>query len=157
MTQREKKLLAILLPLLLVWACGKEAPPPTPQPAAAPPSTAAPAPPPVSVAGVTLGSAIGADKRVSSPAESFGAKDTIYVSVETTGVGPASVRGLWTFVKGDKTTKVGESGVTFESTGPAVNEMHVSNPSGWPKGDYRVEVFLGDGAAPVATKAFKVN
>src|SRR5262245_52043771 len=148
---------AILLPLLLVWACGKEAPPPTPQPAAAPPSTAAPAPPPVSVAGVTLGSAIGADKRVSAPAESFGAKDTIYASVETAGVGPAKLRALWTFVKGDKTAKVDETVIEFQSSGPAVNEFHVARPSGWPKGDYQVEVFLEDGATPAASKTFKVN
>jgi len=38
-----------------------------------------------------------------------------------------------------------------------VNEFHVSKPSGWPKGDYKVEIFLGEDAAPAMTKSFKVG
>jgi hypothetical protein len=33
----------------------------------------------------------------------------------------------------------------------------VSKPSGWPKGDYRVEVFLNDAPAPAVSRDFKVN
>jgi hypothetical protein len=150
-----KKLAAILVPLVVVAAACKSPAPPPPPPT--PVATPVPPPPPVSVAAVTLGNAIGADKKVTAPSETFGTKDTIYASVDTAGVGPAKVRALWTFVKGDKTAKVDETTIEFQSSGPAVNEFHIAKPSGWPKGDYKVEIFLGDAAAPSMTKSFKVG
>jgi len=151
-----KKLAAILLPLLVAQgvACTKSEPPPPP-PA---PATLAPTPPPpLAVSAVSLGNAIDADKRVTAPLEVFGAKDTIYASVETSGTGHAKVRALWSFVKGEKTAKVDETTIEFDSSAPAVNEFHVSKPSGWPKGDYKIEIFLGDDAAPAMTRSFKVG
>lgn len=148
-----KKLAAGLFPLLLLGsaACKKSEPPPPP------PTTTTTLPAPVSVSGVTLGNALGADKTVSAPMDTFGAKDTIYASVATAGVGHARLRALWSFVKGEKTAKVDETTIEFDSSSPATNEFHVSKPSGWPRGDYKVEIFLGDAPAPVATKAFKVG
>ncbi len=150
-----KRLAATLLPVLLIGAqaCQKEAPPPPPPPVTAPATTL---PAPVSVVSVTVGNAIGADKKVSASVETLGVKDTIYAAVETAGTGHAKLRALWTFVKGDKTTKVDETTIEFDSSAPAVNEFHVAKPSGWPKGDYKVEIFLGDSATPVASKTFKV-
>ena len=149
-----KKLIAITiaLPLMTIFACTKSEPPP-PTPAA--PATTLPAP--VSVSAVALGTAIGPDKRVTAATETFGAKDTIYASVETAGTGHAKLRARWSFVKGDKTAKVDETTIEFDSAGPAVNEFHISKPSGWPKGDYRIDVFLGDAESPAATRTFKVN
>jgi hypothetical protein len=150
-----KRIIASLIPVLMVAgvACKKNEPPPPPPPA--PTTTTLPAP--VGVSGVTLGNAIGADKKVAAPLEVFGAKDTIYASVDTAGVGHAKLRALWSFVKGEKTAKVDETVIEFDSAAPAVNEFHVSKPSGWPKGDYKVEIFLGDAAAPAMTKTFKVG
>jgi hypothetical protein len=154
-----KKLAAALLVSLpvaaLVVACAKKEPEPTPAPPVAVTTTTLPAP--VSVSAVTLGKSVGADKRVSEPAEAFGAKDTIYASVDTAGTGHAKLRALWTFVRGAKTAKVDETTLEFESTAPATNEFHIAKPSGWPKGDYRVDIFLGDGATPAMTKTFKVG
>src|SRR5262245_11558506 len=151
-----KKLALGLCPLLLLGgaACKKSEPPPPPPTTAAPTTTLPPAP---SVGGVTLGNAIGADKKVSAPSEAFGAKDTIYASVDTAGTGHVKLRALWSFVKGEKTAKVDETTIEFESSGPATNEFHVSKPSGWPKGDYRVEIFLNDSQAAAATRSFKVG
>ena len=151
-----KRLAAILLPLLVAQgiACKKSEPPPPPL---APATVAPTPPPPLAVSAISLGNAIGADKRVTAPLEVFGAKDTIYASVETSGTGHAKVRAFWSFVKGDKTAKVDETTIEFDSSAPAVNEFHVSKPSGWPKGDYKVEIFLGDDAAPAMTKSFKVG
>ena len=67
------------------------------------------------------------------------------------------LRALWSFVKGDKTAKVNENTIEFDSTGPATNEFHVENSKGWPKGDYRVDIFLGDSETPAAAKTFKVQ
>ena len=148
----------LLLPLLVVAvasACKKEPPPPPPPPpVTAPPTTV---PPPVSVSAVTLGSAIGEDKKVAEAKEAFGKKDTIYASVDTAGTGHAKLRALWSFVKGEKTAKVEEKTIEFDSSAPAVNEFHIAKPSGWPVGDYKVEIFLDDAAAPAMTKEFKVK
>ncbi len=147
-------ILAFLVPLVSS-ACKKSEPPaPTPAPVTAPATTV---PAPVSVVGATLGNAIGPDKRVSASSDTFAAKDTIYASVETSGTGHAKLRALWTFVKGEKTAKVDETTIELDATGPAVNEFHVSKPSGWPKGDYRVEIFLNDDPSPASTKTFKVS
>ena len=137
-------------------ACSKPEPSPTPAPITLPPIVTT-MPAPVSVSTVTLGNAIGADKRVASPRDSFGAKDTIYASVETQGSGHAKLRALWTFVRGEKTAKVDETTVELNATGLAVTEFHITKPSGWPKGDYRVDVFLGDAATPATTKSFTVG
>jgi hypothetical protein len=150
-----RRIAATLLPLLLTGslACKKAEPPPPP-PVTVPPTTA---PAPVSVSAVTLGNAIGADKKVAAALESFGVKDTIYASVDTVGTGHAKVRALWSFVKGEKTAKVDDTTIEFDATGPSANEFHISKPSGWPKGDYRIEVFLNEGTAPAVSKAFKVS
>jgi hypothetical protein len=150
-----KKLTLVVLALLLTGglACKKSEPPPTPPPTL-PPTTIAPV---VGVTGVTLGNAIGADKRVTAPMETFAVKDTIYASVDTAGTGHAKLRALWTFVKGDKTAKVNETTLEFDSSAPAVNEFHISKAGGWPKGDYKVEIFLGDAPTPAMTRSFKVS
>lgn len=152
-----KKLIAITIALSLMTtlACRKsEPPPPTPAATAAPATTL---PAPVSVSAVALGTAIGPDKRVTAATETFSPKDTIYASVETAGTGHAKLRARWSFVKGDKTAKVDETTIELDSAGPAVNEFHISKPSGWPKGDYTVEIFLGDAESPAATRTFKVS
>jgi hypothetical protein len=136
-------------------ACGSKPVPPPPPPVVA--ATPVPTPAPPAVASVTLGSAIAENKSVTAAAETFGNKDTIYASVATTGVGHIKLRAVWTFVKGDKTAKVNEENLEFDSTGPATNEFHVGNPKGWPKGDYRVEIFLNDSTTPATTNTFKIQ
>jgi hypothetical protein len=152
-----KRFTALLMPLVFVFglACKKQeaAPPTTLAPVTLPPTTL---PAPVTVSVVTLGNAIGADKKVTIPAETFAPRDTIYAVVETTGTGHGKLRALWTFVKGDKTAKVDETVIEIDPTAPAATEFHVVKPSGWPKGDYKVEIFLNDGTAPAVVKTFKV-
>jgi hypothetical protein len=148
---------ATLLPFLLLAgsACRKEAAPaPTPPPPTAPPAIA---PAPVSISAVTLGSTVDEGKRIVVAKEVFGANDTIYASVATAGTGHAKLRALWSFVKGDRTVKVDETVMELEAVGPTVNEFHISKPGGWPQGSYRIEVFLGEGAAPAVTKVFSVS
>lgn len=150
-----KKLVASVLPVVLAGsvACKKSEAPATPPPATAPVTTA---PAPLTVSAVTLGNAVGADKRVTTASDSFSPRDTIYASVETTGAGRAQLRALWTFVRGAQTSKVDETTIELDAVAPAVTEFHVSKPGGWPKGDYRVEIFLGDAGSPAMTKTFKV-
>jgi hypothetical protein len=136
-------------------ACKKD-PPPAPAPAPAP--TTAPAPAPaagVTVASATLGSAVGADKRVSAATESFAKNDTIYVSIATNGSGTATIKSRWTYNSGGKWVPVKEDVQTVQATGPAVTEFHIAKPDGWPTGDYQVEVLVNDQVA--STKRFNVK
>lgn len=146
-----------LIVAMALFACHKSEPPQAEQPAPPPAPAAAPAPAAgVSVAGVTLGKSIGADKKVGEPTESFGKADTIYASVATTGSAPsATLTAHWTYAgkSGEKSVK--EDSQTIAPTGDAVTEFHISKPDGWPPGDYKVEVLLN--GSSVATKTFKVS
>ena len=142
--------LALLL-VLNIAACGKkETPPPAAQPVAQPPAQAVAQPVVLGVTSVNLGNAIGADKRVTAPSTSFAKSDTIYAAVETQGSGNIMLKAKWTYHKGDKIAVVNENSQTIAASGPAVSEFHVSMPSGWPPGDYQVEVFANDKSASVS-------
>ena len=132
--------------------CKKEAPPPA-ETGNADTAPAPAAPEAFAVSEVTLGKAVGADKRVASPATTFGPKDTIYASVATTGSAPSkTLTAKWTFQDG-QTVKEGSE--TIAPTGPAVTDFHISKPSGWPVGKYKVEI-SADGAS-LTTKEFEVK
>ena len=142
-----------LLPFLAVAAavaCSKSAPPePAPSPYALP--TLAPSM--LKVTDVEVGRALDADKRISDKTDSFKPTDTIYVSVVTEGTSPgARLAAHWTYQDG-QVVKHDETSVA--PSGKAATEFHISKPSGWPEGDYKVEVTL-DGAS-AGTKSFKVS
>jgi hypothetical protein len=104
---------------------------------------------------VTLGKAVGADKKVSAPTEVFAKGDTIHASIDTTGAGTATVVARWTYSKDGQTVPVKEETATITPTGPATTEFHISKPDGWPVGDYQVEVLVDGKSA--ATRSFKVQ
>jgi hypothetical protein len=92
-------LLALLGTIALVGCKKKEEPAPmatTPPPATTPAPAPAPMPAPMpagaSVTTVDLGSAVGADMKVSAPKTTFAPKDTIYVSIGTSTSDPACQR-----------------------------------------------------------------
>jgi len=146
--------------VLALVACGKKEPAPAPAPTPAPtPVAPAPAPAPVpagvTVSSVSLGKAVGADKKVTAASDTFAKGDTIYASVDTTGSGSATLAAKWVYTKDGKTAPVKEDTATISATGPATSEFHISKPDGWPVGTYQVDVTL-DGK-PAATKSFKVQ
>ena len=116
------------------------------------PTTSAPAI--VTVSTVTVGNAVGADKRIQGSA-AIAPRDTIYVSIDTTGTGEATLKSRWTYLKDGKTTLVKEDTQRVSTTGPATHEFHISKPDGWPHGDYQVEVFVND--TPAASRRFMVS
>ena len=139
-------------------ACGKKEapPPPPPKTTEAPAPAPAPAPAGVTVSSATLGSAVGPDKKVTAPKETFGRNDTIYVAVDTAGSGSANLKAKWTYTTKDgQTVAVKEDSQTVQAAGPATTEFHVSKPDGWPTGDYTVELMQDDRV--VQTKKFKVQ
>ena len=109
---------------LALLACGREeaSAPVAPPPAAAPPPVSAPAP--HGIGAITLGTQIGADKRVVVPAESFAPNDTIYASIATEGQAQGTVvAARWSYEDGQT---VAESSETVASGGPTVVEFHVA-------------------------------
>lgn len=152
----KRQTLSALLTFLAVFALAtcakKEAPAPEPTPVPVP--TPVPTPVPFHVTSVDLGSAIGADKKVTTAASEFARKDTIYAVVSTDGAVPkATIKVRWTF--GPKSQLVNEETRDIAPTGPSVTEFHISKPSGWPVGGYKVEVSVDGNVA--ATKDFTVK
>jgi hypothetical protein len=120
------------------------------------PPAVAPAPAPGVTAGtITLGKAVGPDKKITAPAETFARNDTLYASVDTTGTGTATLKARWTYRKGAESTVVEELTETIMPTGPATTEFHISKSDGWPAGDYQVEIFLDDKS--IGTRSFTVK
>jgi hypothetical protein len=160
MQSRIRHLALVAAASIVLAACGKKEPPPPPSPPPAPAPAPAPPPPPPPPAGVTLssvslGKAVGADKRVSAATEVFAKGDTIHASIDTTGAGAATVLAKWSFSKDGKTVPVTEESATINATGPATTEFHISKPDGWPAGDYQVEILVNGKTA--ATKSFRVQ
>jgi hypothetical protein len=107
----------------------------------------------VRVTEVKMGRAIGADKRVTEETEEFRPSDVIYAVVETKGSAPnASLQARWTYEDGQVVDQATQS---IAPTGEDVTEFHVSKPSGWPKGKYKVEILLN--GVPVDSEDFKVE
>jgi hypothetical protein len=137
--------MALLLATALAAACSR--------PGASPAPGAPPAAGSVRVTDVDLGRSLGADKRVADKTDSFKPNETVYLSVTTEGSAPsATLKARWTY-EGDQLVQ--ESSQTIAPTGAAVTEFHVAKPDGWPKGSYKVEVFLNGN--PVETESFKVG
>jgi hypothetical protein len=138
----------LLAALVLVAACGKK--PETPKadaPAAPAPTVEAPAPEPSGT--IELGRAIGSDKRVLAPLETFGTRDTIYAAVTSTNVPTdAQLVATWTHESGAVV-----SVDTAASSGQ--DEFHISKKSAWPTGKYKV-VVATTGGKSLGEKEFSV-
>lgn len=132
-------------------ACKKKEAPAPPAEAAAP--APAPAPPAFAVQTIEVGKAIGADKRVTALATTFGRRDTIYASVATEGAAPSkTISAKWTYQDGQVVKEQSES---IAPTGPAATEFHISKPKPWPAGKYKVEIAV-DGT-PAGSKDFEIK
>jgi hypothetical protein len=128
------RLAFFLAVVLFLFACGRSE---TSTPPVSAPAPAA-APEPARVSAIDLGSAIGADKRVTAPAAAFAPGDTIYASIATEGSSPSlTLSARWTYEDGQL---VSESSETIAPTGPANTEFHITKPDGFPAGRYRLEI-----------------
>ena len=117
-----------------------------------PPATEVTAPS-LRVADVSLGKSIGLDRRVTEEANDFAPGDTIYASVATEGtVTRATLAARWRYQDGQV---VDESSQAISTNGPATTEFHLSMPTGFPVGNYTVEILL-DGQ-PVGRESFEVE
>lgn len=152
-------LAAVIGSVALVGCKKKEEAVVTPPPVAVEP---APVPTPVPVAsvavtGVDLGTAVGADMKVTAPATTFAPKDTIIAAVSTSTNDPAgTVAGKlgakWSFQDGQV---VNEETKDVNFMGSGATDFQISKPDGWPTGKYKLEVML-DGNV-VQTREFEVK
>ncbi|HUH29923.1 MAG TPA: hypothetical protein VLZ55_00910 [Rhodanobacter sp.] len=131
----------------------------------APSSTAAPAPMPsatapagaatagaVSVTSVDIGTSVDSTNHVTAAGSSFAPKDDIYASVITNGSGSAKLDARWTFQDGQV---VNEDSKTIEASGQQATAFKINKPSGFPPGNYKVEISLNGNM--VSSKDFSVK
>lgn len=139
-------LVALALAASLTGACTKKDATPSADSSSVRPPVA------LQVQSVDLGRAIGADKRVTVATDDFTRRDTIYVSVASTGSGSGTMTAHWTFEDGQV---VEHSEQSVSPTGPAVTEFHMAKATPWPAGKYKVVITL-DGRE-VGNKEFEVK
>lgn len=153
---RAMRIPALAGALVLAMACGKKdnAISDTVAMGAPVDQTPAPAAGPIRVSDVTVGKAIGSDKRVTNATDNFAVRDTIYASVVTEGAATgAKLSTKWTF---NNKQVVKETSQNISPTGgTTVTEFHIDKASAWPKGKYKVEVML-DGVS-AQTREFEVK
>jgi hypothetical protein len=169
MTRQPLILAAALAATLALSACGKKDESASPIPATPPPTASAPtmAPAPASTAGmapasdaaaavtlssVELGSTVDASNKILASGTSFAPKDTIYASVDTSGSGNATLAAKWSYQDGQT---VHEDSKTLNATGPETTAFMISKPSGFPAGNYKVDISLN--GSQVASKDFTVK
>jgi len=129
---------------------------PAAQPAA-PAAAPAAASESLKVGSVTLGSAVGADKKVAKAKTAFAPNEkTIYASVATEGTtAGATLNAKWTFQDGETVTTVSDISQSISTDGPAVTTFKIQNPNEWPEGKYKVTVSLNGQA--VGNEAFEIK
>ena len=136
--------------LLAIASCGRKKEQPTTETSS---GAIAPAPGALQVTDVTFGRNVGADRRVTNPADSFSARDTIYASVHTIGAAPNAILVTrWIYQDGQV---VNENNENISPSGDAYTEFHVFKPSGWPAGRYTVKVLMN--GQEVQSKDFNVK
>lgn len=147
MKQRDLICLSLLAFAVLFIGCQREEPAPTATtseiPGTTSPSDVSPVTAQIWLDDVTIGSEVGADGAIPAgkTGDDFAAGQTIHLAVETTDAPAGSaVKVVW-FGPGETTigeeTKSVEAGKTY---------LNFSSPStkSWAKGDYRVELWVGD-------------
>lgn len=157
---------ALVASLALAGCKKKEEPAPAPPaaetPAPAPAPAPEPAPAPVAatatVASVDLGSAIGADKKITTATTTFKPKDTVYASVSTSTSDPAAtvatkLGAKWTYQDGQTVKE--DPAVDVQASNGGVTDFSINSPKGFPEGKYKVEI-TQDGNV-VQSKDFEVK
>jgi hypothetical protein len=106
---------------------------------------------PIRATGIQLGRSINPDGTVGGHTTRFKPDDTIYASVLTSGSGTATVSARWIFAG----RLVSEPQKQVRYKGDAATEFHIQNNTGFPVGDYSVELFV-DGVS-AGMRPFRVE
>jgi hypothetical protein len=106
---------------------------------------------PLTVETIQLGRSLNPDNSVANHTTQFKPLDTMYVSILTPARGRGTIGVRWTY----RGRVVSEPSREVAYRGPASTEFHIQNSSGFPEGEYSVEVFL-DGK-PAGKRDFRVE
>jgi hypothetical protein len=107
----------------------------------------------LAVAAVMIGKRIGQGNLITEPTFQFAPKDTVYLSVSTTGKPEsATLSSKWRFQTGEV---LDSSSTTIQPKGEDVTEFHLTRPKDWKVGTYSVTLYA-DGDS-VDSKAFVVK
>src|SRR5687767_13184931 len=106
---------------------------------------------PIRVETIQLGRSLNADNSVGNHTLTFKPDDTFYVSLLTPAAGYGTLGVRWTYYGREISAPTKE--VSYR--GPAATEFHLQNNSGFPPGDYKVEVFVN--GEPAGERSFRVD
>ena len=120
-------------------------PPPAPQAATAPKPDAAPAPTsgPFRIVGVDLGTTVGPDGRIATPADHLPSGDTIHAVLRTEGKPEAmTLTARWSYNR-QQNLGTQEILVTPDPKAPVATKF-TAKEGGFQKGQYRIEIWRGN-------------
>ncbi len=107
----------------------------------------------IRVADVTMGKGIAPDKTILDKTDTFAPTDTIRASVRTTGTGTsARLSARWTF---EDSVPVQDQSETITTSTETFTEFHITKPTPWPKGKYKLSIMLN--GKEVETETFTVK
>ena len=106
---------------------------------------------PIAVETVQIGRSLNEDQSIAAQTTTFKPNETIYVSALNSARGFGTIKVRW--FMGAQLLSEREKQVKFQGAG--ATEFNISSATGFPVGDYRVEVFV-DGQ-PVGTRNFDVR
>lgn len=93
---------------------------------------------PLQVSAIQLGRSLNPDNSIASHTTAFKPGDTMFVSALSLEKGYGTLNVRWMYMG----HVVGEATKDVTYRGPAATEFHIQNATGFPPGDYSVEVFL---------------
>lgn len=102
------------------------------------------------VTSIQLGRSLNADGTVANHTTKFLPADTVYVSIVTSGAGSGTLGVRWMY----RGHVLGEPSKHVSYHDVAATEFHLQSASGFPIGEYTVEVFLDGQSA--GTRPFEV-
>lgn len=106
---------------------------------------------PLRVTTIQTGRSLNSDRSVGDHTTRFRPDDSMYASVLTDGPGAGTITVRWRYAG----RLVSEETREVSYRDHAATEFHIQNSSGFPAGDYAVEILL-DGK-PFATRALRVE
>jgi hypothetical protein len=106
---------------------------------------------PLKVKTIQTGRSLNSDNSVGLLTQRFRPDQTMYVAVLTDGPGKGTLTAKWTYA--GRTVSQDTKDVSYRDS--AATEFHITNSSGFPSGDYSVEILL-DGKS-VETRNLKVE
>lgn len=112
----------------------------------------------VRIASLQLAAQLGHDHKPIVPANLFKPTDSIYLVVTTSAPSEGVIGSLgaaWRYGVGEDEQAVHSEGKELLFSGPGTTTFEIEKPSGWPPGNYSVEVFLN--GKTIKRLAYKVQ